>query len=244
MKILKFKLSGDYAHFRKPYTTTSPLTFPIPTRPVLAGIIGAIVGKPKDNVEYQNEQSYLTLSLVNPLKKIRMGINLTKVPTATDLKNGFLDLKIQQNQVNQIRFEFIKNPKYIVYFSHENMQLYNELKNHLESHTCFYTPYFGISELIADFEYLGEFEAQKIENPSTIKINTVIPKKAVSENSINFEDSSEYFNARMPNRLNEERIVKEFTEVIFEQNAKSIQVTPKYYWQVKVGNDYEHIIFL
>lgn len=244
MKILKFKLSGDYAHFRKPYTTTSPLTYPIPTRPSLAGLIGAITGKSKGNVDYQNEQSYLALSIVNPLKKTRMGINLTKVPTATDLKNGFLDLKIQSNQLNQIRFEFIKNPEYIVYFLHEDMQLYSELKNHLESHTCIYTPYFGISELIANFEYLGEFEAQKIENPSVIKINTVIPKKAVNENSINFEDSSEYFNVRMPNRLDEERIVKEFTEVIFEQNAKLIQATPKYYWQVKVGNGYENIIFM
>lgn len=244
MKILKFKLSGDFAHFRKPYTTTSPLTYPIPTRPSLAGLIGAITGKPRGNIDYQSEQSYLALAMDNPLKKMRMGINLTKVPTSTDLKSGkFFGLE-QSNQLNQIRFEFIKNPEYIVYFSHEDAKLYGELKKHLENHTSVYTPCFGISELIADFEYLGEFEALKIENPSTVKINTVIPKKAINENSINFENSSEYFNVRMPNRLNEERIVKEFTEIIFEQNAKLIDAIPKYYWQVKVRDNYENIIFL
>ena len=47
-KIIIFDIWGDYAHFKKPYTTTSPLTYSIPSRTALTGIIGAIMGIRKD----------------------------------------------------------------------------------------------------------------------------------------------------------------------------------------------------
>ncbi len=37
--VLIFNLWGDLGHFKKPYTTTSPLSFAFPPRPTLAGII-------------------------------------------------------------------------------------------------------------------------------------------------------------------------------------------------------------
>ena len=43
-KILCFELFGDYAQFRKFFTNMSPLSFSIPPRTVLSGIVGAILG--------------------------------------------------------------------------------------------------------------------------------------------------------------------------------------------------------
>ena len=43
-KVLVFDIWSEYGHFKKPYTTTSPLTFSIPSRTALTGIIGAILG--------------------------------------------------------------------------------------------------------------------------------------------------------------------------------------------------------
>lgn len=47
MKVLAFDIWADYAHFRKFYTTTSPLTFSFPPPPTIAGILGAIYGTEK-----------------------------------------------------------------------------------------------------------------------------------------------------------------------------------------------------
>lgn len=47
-KMLVFDVWGDYAHFRRFYTTTSPLSFPIPPRTALCGLIGAIIGLEKE----------------------------------------------------------------------------------------------------------------------------------------------------------------------------------------------------
>jgi len=52
MKVLVFDIWGDYGHFRKFYTTTSPLTFSFPPPPTIAGILGAIYGTDKKTNEY------------------------------------------------------------------------------------------------------------------------------------------------------------------------------------------------
>lgn len=244
MKVLKFEIWGDYAHFRKPYTTTSPLTFPFPPRTAIAGIIGAIVGKPKYDISCQNEASNIAISLSssNPTKKVRVGQNLTQVPNINDLKRGFYDLKKTANKLNQIRYEFLKDPKYIIYFNHNDEGIYDSLKDHLENHTSVYTPYLGISELIANFKFIGEFNIEeKQPNETLLNINSVASKKFLKENSIDFDGNGEYFNIRMPNRLNEERIVQEYVEILFERNGKPVRAIPNKYWQVESG---ENIIFL
>ena len=45
-ELLIFDIRGEYGHFRKYNTTTSPLTYSIPTRTAIAGILGAILAIP------------------------------------------------------------------------------------------------------------------------------------------------------------------------------------------------------
>lgn len=44
-----FDVTAEYAHFRRPYAITTALTFPIPTRTALCGLVGAITGLPKND---------------------------------------------------------------------------------------------------------------------------------------------------------------------------------------------------
>ncbi|MDI3548462.1 MAG: CRISPR-associated protein Cas5h [Halanaerobiales bacterium] len=72
-KVLAFDLKGDYAHFKKYYTTTSPLTFSLPPKTVIYGIVGAILGfsKERDNKEYylnffQDKKCSIGIKVINP----------------------------------------------------------------------------------------------------------------------------------------------------------------------------------
>lgn len=44
VNIIKFRLSGDYGHFKIPYTNNNPLTYSFITKTALMGLIGAVVG--------------------------------------------------------------------------------------------------------------------------------------------------------------------------------------------------------
>ena len=70
MNILVFDLWSSYAHFKKPYTTTSPLTYSIPTRTSLAGILGALIGVDKDEYMdvFNQKNSKLAISIKRPIK--------------------------------------------------------------------------------------------------------------------------------------------------------------------------------
>jgi CRISPR-associated protein Cas5h len=243
MNVLVFDIWSDYAHFRKPYTTTSPLTYPFPPRTVIAGIISAIIGIPKNDVICQDETSLIAVSLSknNPVKKIRVGENLTQVPK----KPAIVDLKKTQNKLNQIRYEFLKDPRYTIYFYHPKSEIYGKLKNHLQNHTSVYTPYLGISEHIANFEFQGEFELIEREGNGRVSLDCVITKKNIKKDSVDFSNNAEYFNVRMPNRMNNERIVQEYAEIIFERNGHPINAIPLKYWQIKEKNDKgRNIVFL
>ncbi len=230
-RILVFDIWGEYAHFRKYYTTTSPLTFSIPPRTVVSGIIGGILGFEKD--EYLNyfskDQAYIGVRILKSIKKVRIAENLI------DTKIAPMMSRIKTR--TQIRFEFLKDVKYRIYFYHENSELMEKLKYLLNEHKTFYTPYLGLTEHIANFDFVGGFKIRKIE-PQELKIDSVIPEKLIEK--MNFEDG-EYFSETIPLEMDSERVVTEYGKMIFERNGKKISAKVKESWRLETD---EIIAFL
>jgi len=231
--VLVFDLWGDLGHFKKPYTTTSPLSFAFPPRPTLAGIISAIIGLGKK--EYPNyfpkKDANIGLRLLRPVKKIRISHNLI------DTKKAQLFSRIRQR--TQIRFEYVKNPKYRIYFHHKDTELYDRLKNLLATHECVYTVSLGLSELLANFEYIGEFNLERETNKEPTTIHSVVPDQAIKK--VEFEEGKEYFSANIPLEMNSERVVTQFGTVLYERNAKPLLARTESCYKVENG---ERILFL
>lgn len=224
-KVLVFDVWGDYAHFRRFYTTTSPLSFPIPPRTALCGLIGAIIGLEKEGNDYLNyfstESAHIALKLLNPIKKIVIAENLIDTKTARGPGMNLITNR------TQIRFEFLKDQKYRIYFCcpSEEDNLYQKLKYNLVNHKTKYTPCLGLSENIANFKFEGEF-AIKDFPPSNlyIPISTLIPlQKTASDNGISFEAEGEYFSIRVPVELDTQRIVTKYSDIIFDRNGRPIK---------------------
>ena len=173
-RVLVFDVRGDYAHFRRGYTTTSPLTFPFPSRTTLAGLISAILGLPRDSYYklFGKDNSAFALQILNPIRKIKITQNLI------DTKTGFY-LWDNKGQRTQIPFEFIKKPKYRLYVWLEG-EKFEDLINLIRGHNSVYTPYLGISECIANFEIFGEgvFEVEKkrVDGGEGVEIYSIIEK--------------------------------------------------------------------
>ena len=50
ISVISFRYFGRYGHFRKPYSNVSSLSYPFPPRTAIAGLLGAIIGVPKEAV--------------------------------------------------------------------------------------------------------------------------------------------------------------------------------------------------
>lgn len=228
-KLISFKLWGEYAHFKKYYTTTSPLTFEFPPPPTVAGIISAIVGIDKSEYldYFQNENDFkIAITIKSPVKKVRWTQNLI------DTKKHFWKIKGR----TQIRTEFLKNPCFQIYFSHNNKEIYNELRKHLENHTSVYSVSLGLSELLANFEYNGEIEVDKKTSDEAVNINSVVPcSKLKDDGSVDFTRTVEIFKVNYPIIMDKERVVTKRDNVLFEKKCQPINCKVKEYYITENG---------
>ena len=233
-KILKFKIWGDYAHFKKFYTTTSPLTFEFPPPPTIIGIISAIIGLDKNEyLEYfQNtEECKIALSIVNPIKKVRWTQNLI------DTKHHFWRIKNR----TQIRIEFLKDSAFIIYFFHKDENIYDQLKRYLGKHKSVYSVSLGLSELLANFELIDEVNIENSKSDDWIKIDSVLPYSCLQDdNSLDFEVSREIFKVNFPISMQPNRVVNKREDILFERNGKPIKCKVKEFWKTENG---ENIVF-
>ena len=241
MKVLVFDIYGDFAHFRKYYTTTSPLTFSFPPPPTIAGILGAIYGASKD--EYLNlfngEDCKIALKILSPISKIRFGINLVN----TKDNKSFRLIKTKTHEPRtQIRTEFVKNPKYRIYMVHNNPEIFEKLRDFIENHKSYYTVSLGLSELIANFNYVGTFDYVEItQENEALYIDSIIPAEKVKEKGIVFEPNKKYFKEKIPGKMTTERIVEKYVDVIYEPEGKPILAKVEKAFRLLNG---ETVIFL
>lgn len=232
MKCLVFDIKGDYGHFRKFYTTSSPLTFSIPPRTTVCGIIGALIGLDKEEYlkYFKKTDAKIAIQILNPVNKSRVSYNLIDTKTAkmySQIKNR-----------TQVTFELVKNPGFRIYFSHENNDVYQKVKKFLEEGKNYYTLSMGLSEFIAEFEYKGEMEVNEITNEDFVDIDTVVK---YNENlKIEFESNKEYFKDTMQNEMDENRVVTEYAKVLLERTGRPIKCITNYY----LGSGDEKIVFL
>lgn len=231
-RVLIFDLWGDLGHFKKPYTITSPLSFAFPPRTTVAGIIAAILGMQKTTYAYlfRKKDASIGIGLLNPVKKMRLSQNLI------DTKTAKLFSRIKQR--TQIRIEYVKDPRYRIYFSHRDPEIYQKLKGYLAQHECIYTIALGLSELLANFQFLGDFGIEKQEAKTPVEMHSIVPEK---DSTVDFEEGKEYFSATIPLEMGSDRIVTQFGTVVYERNAQPMQVQTKSYFEISNG---DRILFL
>jgi CRISPR-associated protein Cas5h len=234
MKILTFDVFGDYAHFRKYYTTTSPLTFSFPPPPTIAGLLGAICGIPKEETLkvfnlYDNWQ--VALKIINPVKKIRIGVNFINTKD-----NKYLTLYRTKTHEPRtpIRTEFVKLPRYRVYLIHKDKKIFEKLIEFIQFHRCVFTVSLGLSELLADFSFVGLYDYEELRNYNGY-ISSIIPIKRLVGKGIYIEPERKYFKEKIPFKMNPERIIEIYEDVIYEPEGKPIKACIDVAYKIENG---------
>jgi CRISPR-associated protein Cas5h len=224
MKTLVFDIWADIGHFRKYYTTSSPLTFSFPPPPTIAGMLGAIIGSSKNQYlhDFSLEQMYLGVALLKPVKKFRWGINYINT------KDNFWQPVYKKNHEarTQIRVEFLSNPAFRIYVHHKNPDIFQRLIDSIKRHYTYFTLSMGLSELIADFRWVGLYESrfQNIEKEDTI--NSVIPERYLTGQNLALESDRRYGKEQVPVQMTPDRVVEKYENVFFETDGKTLKLKP------------------
>jgi CRISPR-associated protein Cas5h len=249
-EILIFDIGSEYGHFRKYNTTTSPLTYSIPTRTAIAGVLGAIIGMEREISDgvyangtipiqefFSKAKSDIAIQIINPIKKNNVSVNLINT------KTSFYDLTKAGR--TQIEFELIKNGKYRVFFSlHDNYEFFNELVERIRNKRYHFSPYLGLSQFTATIDFVDLCKANYVENieQQYVEIITAVNlSKVFSEHPIEFDYSAMYTANNMPIEMDRNREIQEYSEVLIEKNGLPIRANVEDYYRI---DNYGNILFL
>lgn len=247
-ELLIFDIRGEYGHFRKYNTTTSPLTYSIPTRTAIAGILGAILGMEREICDgvfpegaepvqefFSKERSDMAVQIMRPVKKENIGFNLINT------KTSFCDLTRAGR--TQIEFELVKDVHYRIYLSMTDELTFEELSERIENKRHHFTPYLGLAQFTAQIDFVQRTTANEIEaNGDFVEIITAVNmSKLKGEPPVEFQREYFYSANNMPIAMDRNREVLEYSEVLIEKNGNPLRVRVSDYYQIgEVGN----ILFL
>ena len=208
MKCLVFKVRGDYARFRKSYTTTSALTYLL-IHPVAGrGLIGAMLGIDREMLYEKTKDIEVSIQVINQVRKDMQSFNLVNMK-AND--------KIFRFPSN---VEFLRNVEYRIFIKTDDKILY-EIDNCIKKGEYIFTPYLGSSEHIAKIEYEGIYNCEKL-NMGNHKVISAIP---LNKNKIDFGDSDILLMTdNIPTKRDINREYIEYKKVIFATNENTINV--------------------
>lgn len=233
-----FDIHGPFALFRKPYAPVSPVSFPFPPPPTVMGMIGAMCGYGKD--EYLDrvgwDQVKIGIGIRNEISRFRTGINLINT------KEGNFYDAVGQNQRIQIPHEFLTGPeeedvRFRLYVGDGPDGMMQDLGHHLADGTTTYTLSLGLSECLADFQYIGTFAAEHLPEGDH-ELATVVPDEEVER--IHYDPDRQYGHYRVPHRMAPGRDVQRYSVTIAEESAQTIEAETATAYEV--GDD--RVVFL
>lgn len=235
-RVLTFEVWGDYALFKRFYTTASPLSFAVPPPTSLAGILGAIAGSGKRDYmrDFGPDNCRIALRLVNPLKKTRLGLNWVNSSSETDpyFRSGVIAAH------NPVLVELLKDPRYRVYVSLSDPEQHARLRDLLRTGQSVYTISLGPANLLASLQFIGE-ELLLAKPEGKYSLSTIVPVTSVrwpaegqgDGKGITFESAQatarqphRFIREHLPRRMESDRRVTEYVDVIVETGGRSFEV--------------------
>lgn len=213
--ILVFEISGEWGHFKRPYTTTSPLTFDLPTAPTVLGYIGAVLGLDKrEYLRILNEVCRVSVALTAAPCKVKLGLNFINTKG-----NSFRGYSKAPHTI--IGTELLKEPSYLIFCDMDNSQLRTELAERISQKRPYYIPCLGLAWCLAQSSWLGEFPAH-IENPAgDVAILGWLPKKVIGVPML--ETDKRYHMMTLPTKIAPDRQVLDFEDMVYEYSGQTIR---------------------
>ena len=180
MQILCFKIKGKLAHFRKYYANNTALSFTIPPRTTLMGMVAAVMGWPRDGYyeKLSSDNFSFGIRVITTLKKNFHRVNFLSIKTTGDLsKKLSSDFRGEGGRI-QTPFEIVSGLNltkdevaYQVFIKSNGTSdiLFDEIKNQFQTNN----PIFNITLGTANFT-ASIYDVEVIDSTHNGKSNDFI----------------------------------------------------------------------
>jgi len=181
MEVLSFRWSGRFGHFRRAEANRHGLTYPLPPRTAILGLLGAVLGLEKDAP--QEVLRGILLSWSGPVpRRFWHRVKLRKDPPSP-LPRRMTPKAVREKTGAEVatlmNFEIMWKPFFRVDLALPgNPDLFSDLLRRFEEELYHFTPCLGLSELTAGLEFLGTAPATALPE-GTHEVEGCMPQGSV-----------------------------------------------------------------
>ena len=167
MKVISFKISGAFAAFRDPSVTSNQISYYIPSKSAVVGILGSMIGIKRSNILDQiYSEQYQKF-----FRAIKIGLQFESAPKKVTFFTNHRSLK--KPKTKPFKTELLENPTYTVYVWTDD-DLYEKLSNAIKKHEFVYSPYFGHAYCPAQVSDFKQVDAKEVDDLDKQKTKCVI----------------------------------------------------------------------
>ncbi len=202
-----FEVSGRMAMFRKPYTTTSSISFAFPPPSAIAGLVCAIVG-----ISHGSDCNAYSALYWRELCGTKVGSKIRNPVAWFHQSVNFKELA--EKTRFPVKHQFLLNPRYQIYVSGG---LEDRLRSFLERGCFKYTPFLGVAYALADIQYLGSYQELAVKD-DPVQIDTVVPWDRSME--LDVLGTGGVYKELVPFRMDEKRQLLESSTVLYPMSPE------------------------
>lgn len=239
--LLCFDWCGKIAHFRKFYANTSALSYSIPPRTTVLGLLAAILGLERDTYYETIDQWLIGVETLSPVRKIFQKFNYLKFEGAGTL-NEFAGIADHRTQVStelllptNLRTDLVMFRIYVGALD-VNDENFIHLQQQLANNNSVYGLSFGPANLLAyiqNYQNNINFEPLMVNNTTSVVLKSCIRASQITLSN-NWNDDialeQDVFPLRLKLTNNTEkdtiktRIASETDTLIYPLHGKAINV--------------------
>lgn len=175
IKLVSFRLMGRLGHFLRAESGTSALSYPVPPKTVILGIVGAVLGLDKDEPQLVLEPMQAAVAGRCPVThwhKAKLRKDPPELLPGMVRKTQALEKGTKPERTALLNQEWLVNPDYRVWVNlPEPYQ--SEFEQRIRERSWHFQPCLGLSEMMADLEYMESIEAEKLPEDS-YEVSSVI----------------------------------------------------------------------
>jgi CRISPR-associated protein Cas5 subtype I-B len=157
MRAIQIRVSGPWAHFRKPETNNNPLTHDFLTKTALIGLMGAVLGQERrvwsPFVPQLSSDLRYGIQVEKPVRKESWGFTLRAAFSPWNPKD----------EKSPRPFEFLRDPQFrvvIALHDERSAEIFDAFARFVREEMACYTPTLGLQPCVAHLAWIGEMAAE------------------------------------------------------------------------------------
>jgi CRISPR-associated protein Cas5h len=245
LPVVVFRFRARFGHFLRAEASVSALTYPVPPRTALMGMIGAVLGLPKDTPQVELAESRIAVCGAVPQTHWHR-VKLRKDPPsalAMTVKRGAQGQKNPAPEMATLnKQEWLFKPEYEVPDAR-----HEEFSERVRDRRWRYQPCMGLSEMLAELEFVSDGEATLFAPDSDVLCESVARRGEGTsvDGRRTVEDGTPLamLPLRMPREVTPERVFSH-ADYLIERSGKPIPLTTDAAWKITSPERERMVIFL